>query len=232
MQLGMLESRSLAGQVADNLEQLIIDNKLSPGDKIPNELDLVSQLGVGRGTIREAMKILESRSVVEIRRGKGTYVCSHVGMVEDPLGFRFAQDKKKLAEDLSDLRSMLEPRIAALSAERATDQDIRELQAICDEVEELILNHEDYGQRDMDFHRKIASISGNTVVPQIIPLITQGISLYVDLANHSFAGSAAETHKRVVDAIRRHDSHEAYEAMAAHMKENRENLKLFEINGV
>lgn len=99
MQLGMLESRSLAGQVADNLEQLIIDNKLSPGDKIPNELDLVSQLGVGRGTIREAMKILESRSVVEIRRGKGTYVCSHVGMVEDPLGFRFAQDKKKLARE-------------------------------------------------------------------------------------------------------------------------------------
>lgn len=225
MQLDVLENRSLAEQAANQIEKMIIDNKLNPGDRLPNEMEFVSQLGVGRGTIREAIKILESRNVVEIHRGKGTFICKHVGKVGDPLGFRFAHDKKKLAEDLSDLRCMLEPKIAALSAESASEEDIQELQDICTEVENMIKNGEDYSQRDIDFHVKLASLTGNTVIPQIIPLITQGISLYVDLTNHAFAGNAAVTHQRVVDAVRKRDTQKAYDAMLEHMIENRENLE-------
>ena len=226
MRLESIDTSSLAERVADKIEGLIIDNQLNSGDKLANEIELVSQLGVGRGTIREAMKILESRNVVEIRRGKGTYICDNLGMVGDPLGFRFAHDKKKLAEDLSDLRCILEPEIAALSAEKATEQDIEELQKICTDVSEMIKRGEDYSQRDIEFHVKIATITGNLVIPQLIPLITQGLSLYVNLTNHNMAGSAAITHQKVVDAIKRHDSEGAYASMLEHMKENRENLEL------
>lgn len=226
MRLESIDTSSLAERVADKIEGLIIDNQLNPGDKLANEIELVSQLGVGRGTIREAMKILESRNVVEIRRGKGTYICDNLGMVGDPLGFRFAHDKKKLAEDLSDLRCILEPEIAAVSAEKATEQDIEELQNICTDVSKMIKRGEDYSQRDIEFHVKIATITGNLVIPQLIPLITQGVSLYVNLTNHNMAGSAAITHQKVVDAIKRHDSEGAYAAMLKHMKENRENLEL------
>lgn len=226
MRLESIDTSSLAERVADKIEGLIIDNQLNPGDKLANEIELVSQLGVGRGTIREAMKILESRNVVEIRRGKGTYICDNLGMVGDPLGFRFAHDKKKLAEDLSDLRCILEPEIAAVSAEKATERDIEELQNICTDVSKMIKRGEDYSQRDIEFHVKIATITGNLVIPQLIPLITQGISLYVNLTNHNMAGSAAITHQKVVDAIKRHDSEGAYAAMLEHMKENRENLEL------
>lgn len=225
MQLEAIKDCSLAEQAADKIEKMIIDDQLKPGDKLLNERDLVSQLHVGRGTIREAIKILESRNVVEIRRGKGTFVCRQVGIVGDPLGFRFAHDKKKLAEDLSDIRCMLEPKIAALAAERATDQDIRELQDICTEVEAMINNGQNYCQRDIDFHVKLASLTGNTVMPQIIPLITQGIYLYVDLTNHAFAGNAAVTHQMVVDAVRLHDARKAYDAMLEHLTENRNNLE-------
>lgn len=226
MQLGAIDTSSLAERVADKIERLIIDNQLNPGDKLPNERELVAQLGVGRGTLREAIKILESRNVVEIRRGKGTYICDHIGMVGDPLGFRFFHDKKKLAEDLSDLRSMLEPRLAALAAERATQQDIEELQAICTEVKNMIENGENYGQRDIDFHTKIASINDNLVIPQIIPLITQGVFLYVDVTKHNLAGAAAIEHQKIVDAISNHDPEAAYAAMQEHMKANRNNLDL------
>lgn len=226
MQLVGLENRSLAEQVAEKIEEMIIHNKLNSGDKLPNEMDLVSEIGVGRGTIREAIKILESRNVVEIRRGKGTFVCDNVGIIGDPLGFRFAPDKKKLARDLSDLRSMLEPKIAAISAEKAVDEDIEELQDICSRVEKLIAEGADYSQLDMAFHTRLAEITGNLVISQIIPVITQGISLYVDLTNHRMPGTAAITHQKVVDAIREHDSEAAYAAMAEHMKENRENLGL------
>lgn len=230
MQLGGLENRSLAEQVADRMEQMIIDNKLSSGDKLPNEMDLVAEIGVGRGTIREAIKILESRNVVEIRRGKGTFICDNVGKVGDPLGFRFIADKKKLAQDLSDLRYILEPKIAAISAEKATEEDVQELQRISSDVEKLIEKGENYCKRDMDFHIKIAEMTGNLVISQIIPVITDGITLYVELTNHKYAGTAAITHQRVVDAIRNHDSKGAYEAMADHLKENKENLKLFDGN--
>lgn len=225
MQLNPIENRSLAEQAAFKIEKMIIDNKMNPGDRLLNEMDFVSQLEVGRGTIREAIKLLESRNVVEIHRGKGTFVSSHVGMVGDPLGFRFAHDKKKLAEDLSELRCMLEPRIASLCAERASQQDIMELQELCSEVEAMIKKGEDYSRRDIDFHVKLAGLTGNTVIPQLIPLITQGIDLYVNLTNHSLAGTAALTHQKVVDAIREHDSDKAYHAMLEHMLENKHNLE-------
>lgn len=230
MQLDAIKDRSLAEQVAEQIEAMIINNKLKPGDKLLNEKDLVSQLNVGRGTIREAIKILESGNVVEIRRGRGTFVCKNVGMIGDPLGFRFAQDKKKLAEDLSDIRCMLEPKIASLAAECASDEDIQELQDICTEVETMIQNGQNYDQRDIDFHVKLASLTGNTVMPQIIPLITQGIYLYVNLTNHALAGTAAVTHQKVVDAIKQHDSQKAYDAMLEHMIENKNNLKLLNKN--
>lgn len=226
MKLDSIDTSSLAERVAGKIEELIINNQLKPGDKLANEMELVTQLGVGRGTIREAVKILESRNVVEIRRGKGTYVCDNTGVTGDPLGFRFAHNKRKLAEDLSDLRCMIEPPIAAITAEKATDQEIEELQIICSEVERLIKVGEDYSQQDIDFHVKIASMSGNLVVPQIIPLITQGISLYVNLTEHHLAGTAAITHQKVVDAIKKHDSSAAYDAMLEHMRENRNSLEM------
>lgn len=226
MQLDAIDTSSLAERVADKIEGLIIDNQLKPGEKLANERELVAQLGIGRGTIREAVKILESRKVVEIRRGKGTYICEKIGMVDDPLGFRFFHDKKKLAEDLSDLRSMLEPSIAAMAAQRAAERDIEELQEICTEIKAMIENGEDYGQRDIDFHTKIAGITDNLVIPQIVPLIAQGVLLYIDVTQHNLAGTAAVTHQKVVDAIRAHDPEAAYAAMLEHMTENRSNLDL------
>ena len=225
MKLDNIDTSSLAERVASKIEELIINNQLKPGDKLANEMELVTQLGVGRGTIREAVKILESRNVVEIRRGKGTYVCDNTGIMGDPLGFRFAHNKRKLAEDLSDLRCMIEPHIAAITAEKATDQEVLELQKLCAEVEQMIEAGEDYGQQDIDFHVKIAKMSGNLVVSQIIPLITQGILLYVNLTDHHLAGTASITHQRVVDAIKNHDSSGAYDAMLEHMRENRRNLE-------
>ena len=76
----MLESvknnnKLLPEQVSEQIANLITDRALHAGDKLPNEFEMAEQLGVGRGTIREAVKILVSRNVVEIKRGRGTFVC-------------------------------------------------------------------------------------------------------------------------------------------------------------
>ena len=111
--------KPLAEQIADRINQMIIDQQLQPDDKLPTEVELMAYLDVGRSTIREALKILVARNIVEIRRGKGTFVTRNPGMSEDPLGFAYMQDKLKLAQDLLEVRARIEPWTAYLAAQRA-----------------------------------------------------------------------------------------------------------------
>lgn len=219
-----LDDRPLSERVADRIEQMIFANEINPGDKIPNEYELMKSLNIGRGTIREAIKILVSRNVLEIKRGYGTYVCEKVGQIEDPLGFRFIQDKKKLALDLVEIRMMLEPEIAAAAAINSTPEQVVVIQDLCNKVSDLISKKEDYGKADMEFHNQIAFGTGNQVISRVIPIINSGIELFVDITKHSKAGRANITHQAVTDAIRDHDPNRARQAMKAHLQDNKETL--------
>ena len=92
----METGKLLTDRVADEIVRSIIGQKLKPGDKLPNEFELAKTLGVGRSTLREAIKTLVSRSVVEIRRGSGTFVSARSGVSEDPLGLEFLTDKVQI----------------------------------------------------------------------------------------------------------------------------------------
>jgi DNA-binding FadR family transcriptional regulator len=203
---------------------MILANEIEPGDKIPNEYELAKDLNIGRGTIREAIKILVSRNVLKIKRGYGTYVCEKVGQMDDPLGFRFIQDKKKLALDLVEIRMMLEPEIAAAAAVNATLEQVEVIQELCNKVSELIINQEDYGKADMEFHNRIAFGTGNQVISRVIPIINSGIELFVDITKHSKAGRANITHQAITDAIKNHDPERARQAMKEHLQDNKETL--------
>ena len=100
--------KSLAERVADQLAGLIAENKFKKGERLPSEFQLAEAVNVGRGTIREAVKILVSRNIVEIRRGLGTFVSEKTGLTEDPLGLNFVEDKSRLALDLMEVRAMIE----------------------------------------------------------------------------------------------------------------------------
>lgn len=114
---------SLAEQVADQINQVIIDQNINAGEKLPNEFELAARLNVGRGTIREAVKLLVARNCLEIRRGKGTFVVEKPGQIEDPLGFAYVKDKITLAVDLMELRLQLEPWVAQLAAQRIEETE-------------------------------------------------------------------------------------------------------------
>ena len=97
---GIYNGKPLADQAADLIVNYIVDNNLEAGAKLPNEFELAKAIGVGRSTIREAVKILVSRNVLEIRRGAGTFVSEDQGVSDDPLGLAFVKDKEGLAMDL------------------------------------------------------------------------------------------------------------------------------------
>ena len=124
------EHKTLAEQAAKELIDLIRQGSYGPGDKLPTEAELSERLGVGRNTVREALRLLVSRNIVTIRQGAGTFISEKQGVADDPFGFSMVEDRKKLNRDLIQVRVMLEPPIAALAAQNAEAGDIEKLEEI------------------------------------------------------------------------------------------------------
>ena len=227
----MLESlnnnkKLLPKQAAEQIIKLIRENQLQAGEKLPNEFEMAGQLSVGRGTIREAVKILESRNIVEIRRGRGTFVCEHPGLVEDPLGLALVEDKGRLALDLCEVRLILEPELAALAAQRAGEKEIRKLAEIQEQIEKLCRQGGSYLKKDMEFHELLARISQNSVMPRLVPIIQEGVSLFIEITELSLAEETLRTHRKIVEAIQDRESpQEAREAMKEHLLLNQERIQ-------
>ena len=214
----------LGDQAADQIIQLIIDNDGKAGDKMPNEYELAEQLNVSRSTVREAIKALVSRNILEIKRGSGTFISEKCGISDDPLGLMFVKDKLKLATDLLEIRFMIEPKIASLAAINATKEDIEELSKLCDEVEELILNGIPHMEKDIEFHTAIARSSKNLVTTSLVPIINKSIAVFIDVTNTQLKNETIETHKEILNAIKNKNANEAHDAMLLHLAYNRRNI--------
>ena len=218
------EEKSLPEKLSEDVIQYILEKKLEPGDRLPKESELSEALGAGRSSIREAMKLLASRNIVTIRQGSGTYVARTPGVVEDPLGFTFIQDKRKLTQDLLEIRILIEPPIAAMAAARADEADVRLILQLCEETEALIRAGKDHTQKDLLFHQAIAMSSKNLVVPRLIPVINSSIPLFIQLTGNALVDETIHTHRDLANAIASHDSIRAQDSMYLHLIYNRNRL--------
>ena len=223
--LSNLKSKLLAEQVQEQIYQYILDASFQPGAKLPNEFELGERFGVGRSTVREAVKLLVSRGLLEVRRGSGTYVVSTTPMDMDPLGLLAIEDKASLAMDLADVRILLEPGIAELAALHATEEDIQRLFCICNAVEEKIRIGENYIEDDIAFHTCIARCSKNKVVEQLIPIIDTAVLMFVNITHRKLTEETIMTHRAVAEAIAQRDPLGARSAMMMHMTFNRTVIK-------
>ena len=134
-----IQESTLPERTAQQISRLIVERRLTSEDRLPSEFELAELLHVGRGTIREGVKLLVARNVLEIRRGKGTYIASNPGEIPDPLGFAYCPDPFQLALDLAEVRGQLEPWIARMAAEHAAKEDLNRLRESCLVVEQDIL---------------------------------------------------------------------------------------------
>lgn len=217
--------KSLPEKLSDDIVAYILDKQMQPGDRLPNESVLSNEMGAGRSSLREAMKLLASRNIVTIKQGSGTYIASSPGVVDDPLGFTFIEDKKKLTFDLLEIRFLIEPYIAQMAAINADESDIRLITALCDEVENLLNKGENHTEKDIEFHKAIAISSKNLVMPRIIPIINSSIPLFINLTNNVLKKETISTHREIANAIKAHDPVRAKDAMYLHLVYNRSVLK-------
>ena len=175
--------------------------------------------GVGRSTVREAVKLLIADNVVEIHRGKGTFISESLGMKNDPLGLHFA-NPNKLLHNLLESRLLIEPQIAMLAAQRATSENLNRLsQAIEDMETAELINGLEYPSRDVDFHTAVAECTQNDVLMRILPLICESIREgYLETMNvpgtHKRAIAA---HIRIYEAIRNKNPDAAAEETRRHI---------------
>ena len=220
-----VQEKTLPERAADQVVSMIVEGTFKPGDKLPGESDLAQRLNVGRSTVREAIKYLVSQNILEVRRGNGTFVKSQTGVSDDPLGFRFVQDKLKLGLDLCEIRLMIEPNIASIAAKKATEQEICQMQAACKRVEEAISKGENHMESDVEYHTMLAQCTKNSVINTLIPIINQAIPYFIDITRRGLLDQTIETHQQVLDAIRVRDSEAAEAAMRRHLEYNRQNIE-------
>lgn len=217
--------RPLAERVADQIGELIKQHDIKRGEKLPNEFELAETLNVGRGTIREAVKLLVSRNVVEIRRGKGTFVSEMPGVADDPFGLQFCDDKEKMLEDLLQIRFMIEPQIAELAAINANEENIRQMKALCRQIDEKIERGERYIETDIELHSCWAQSTQNKIIPNLLPAIQRAISVFFETTDRKEWMASTAAHKKIIAAIEAHDPERAREAMVEHLGFNKSKME-------
>ena len=213
--LTSLKKESVVQSVINRLTEGMRRGELKPGDKIPTEPELSESLGVARSSVREAIKILTYLGVLESKRHEGTFVCS--GFEEsmiDPMVYGIILNKDSF-ENLMELREMTETGMMRLAIKHHDEQDVAELEAILEEMEQILsgtdCNDEEsikaFFEADDKFHDKIADTGRNPMADKINRVVrTLTYAIRYETVSSMLAGGKGsallETHRELLDAIK------------------------------
>jgi GntR family transcriptional repressor for pyruvate dehydrogenase complex len=213
----------LSEQIAQQILGQIADGTLHPGDRLPTESQLVEHLGVGRSTLREALRSLSGMGVLEIRHGHGVYVsaeASSAGLRR--LDWALLLGSREML-NLVEARKTLEIQIAALAAERAAPADLERI-ASCLERMRTAHTRQDEFEADVDFHIEVAHATGNDVFVRLVRTIRELIQRMLWQSPAQLPSRLAE-HERIFDAIQRKDPEAASQAVREHFRETEERAR-------
>ncbi|MCD7947181.1 MAG: FadR family transcriptional regulator [Oscillospiraceae bacterium] len=214
-----MEKKSLSEQTAERLYTMIaVEKRLAPGEKLPNEIDLSQQLGVSRTTLREAIRTLAAQGLLEIQRGKGTYVSAQVGAMND-FGFSKLDRLRGQLQDLFELRQIFEPSAARLACRRATEEEIAAILMQGAAVERCIRAGQDRTEADRQFHAAIVRATHNEFMMRLLPMISQAVSSAIEAGENGdqLAEDTLRDHALLMDFFQKRDAAGAEHAMAIHM---------------
>ncbi|HEY9053663.1 MAG TPA: GntR family transcriptional regulator [Rectinemataceae bacterium] len=202
--------------VIDKIKSLLVQQKLKPGEMIPSESVLAESLKVGRGSVREALKILSAYGVIEIRRGTGTFISSASNRrLFDPSLFQILVQDRDYAL-LTQVRHILEEGIVKLVIQSATPEDLAQLeQAAALFLEELASaspSPEAAKHRDIEYHRLLGKLSHNPIIENIYNFV---IELFAPTINPIHKG-VYEAHRDLQAAIEARDEALAVSCVARH----------------
>lgn len=202
--LKIQDRETVPSKIVDAIVDLIINKELQPGDKLPSENEWMEIFGVGRNSIREAIKMLSSLGIVEIRKGQGTFVAKRVSSnMFNPLLFAMVLDQP-LSIHLVELRIMIEKGVGELAIDKASEDEIDALDAI---NERLITDCGNVPLKDIDleFHSRLLKIAGNPLVEKIGDMVYRLFESAIEKSVAESPDTAYQNHKKMLEALRSRD---------------------------
>src|SRR5579864_8085856 len=218
----LVRTSRLYEQIVQQIEESIVKGELKPGDQLPAERDLAQRFGVSRTAVREAVKALREKGLVEAYSGRGTFITDGTTQaVRQSLDLMVKIGQPEGSNHLAEVRAILEPEIAALAAARIQDAEVTTMREAVAVMDKAFQDPDAYIEADLDFHLALAEGAGNPLILSLLDSIV-GLLREQRLKIFKVPGGPERGqvhHKRILDAVERHDSEEARATMRAHLSQ-------------
>lgn len=223
-----IQTERLYERIVSQIENRIEAGELKVGDQLPAERELAEQFAVSRTAVREAVKALRQKGLVEIRPGRGTFITNGTSdTIRHSLSMLMKIGVANGSGNLVEVREILEPEIAALAATRITDEYIASMHGAVKTMDTALDNVDVFVEADLDFHLSLAEGTQNPIIPilmdSIIDLLREQ-RRRIGLTKGGLQRGQVH-HKKILDAVTRHDADAARQAMQDHLKQVRKDSK-------
>jgi GntR family transcriptional regulator, transcriptional repressor for pyruvate dehydrogenase complex len=226
----LVRTSRLYEQIVQQIEQSITKAELKPGDQLPAERELAQQFGVSRTAVREAIKTLREKGLVEAYSGRGTFVTNGTSQaIRQSLDLLMRIGQTDASGALEELRQILEPEIAALAATRVEQQHLATMREAVAVMDHALHDPEEYIEADLDFHLSLAEAAAN---PLILSLIDSIVGLLREQRIRVFQVDGGPErgqfhHKQILAAVAARNSEQARQAMRDHLQQIREDSQTY-----
>ena len=216
----LVRTARLYEQIVQQIEESIVSGTLKTGDQLPAERDLAQRFGVSRTAVREAVKALREKGLVEAFSGRGTFITDATNQaVRQSLDLMVKIGQPEGSSYLAEVRAILEPEIAGLAANRIQESELATMREAVATMDRSGSDPDAYIEADLDFHLALAEGADN---PLILSLLDSIVGLLREQRLRIFKVPGGPErgqiyHKRILDAVERRDAQAAREAMRAHL---------------
>jgi GntR family transcriptional repressor for pyruvate dehydrogenase complex len=212
---------TLTADICRKMVKHLIRGEWKPRERIPPERELCSQLGVGRASLREALKALEIMGMIETRLGDGTFVCERTEFFSRPLLWAIASSSETETIELIEARELIEIEMAGLATERATTDDLKEIGVQLDEMEKSVDDVDRFLRADIAFHLAIGKAAHNIILMNALDLIRNLLRYWLGttLRMEGITARALSQHQQIFLAIAKKNRIAARSAMQSHLED-------------
>jgi GntR family transcriptional regulator, transcriptional repressor for pyruvate dehydrogenase complex len=210
---------TLTDQIVERITAFILDASMRPGDKLPSERELMVRLGVGRSSLREAIKTLSAIGIVDVQIGDGMYVGSgQTAVLTKPLSWGLLIGEHNIREVI-EARRTVETELCALAASRATDEELATISGHYQAMRASGDDAEAFTEADQQFHLAIAAAARNGVLYHVLDMLRHVVRVWIFKTFSEFPDRVAgfDEHAAIEAALRARDPDAARQAMAAHV---------------
>jgi GntR family transcriptional regulator, transcriptional repressor for pyruvate dehydrogenase complex len=222
VQFEKIQRRHIYEDIVHYIEEMMLQQRLVPGDRLPPERELASKLGVSRSALRQALAVLRAKGLIEVRVGDGTYATGNVeNLIVSPLADVLKQHRSEVVDPI-EVRKLIEPQLAKLAAERACLEDVAELERLV-QVQRIELQTGGVfsPEHDRAFHRYIATSTGNPILVTMVDLTFAVLedTRKITLSTPQGATQSLQGHTKILAAIQARNPDKAYDAMNEHLED-------------